>query len=315
MLKNKKKQNDGAGGFISAGIPLVGFAIFSLIPLLLSLVISLTELHNADLSQMEFVGFENYITILTNADNHTYASYLSTLVYTLNVPICIGISLYIAYLLNNTKMGQKFFRSVFFIPYICSSVVIALMFKTMYNEYAGVLNAMLEKLGFDGIGWLTDSAGTFMGSAIFMCVWSGIGWCVVLYMAALSNVDASYYEAAKIDGASSFQIFWKITWPAVTPTTAYLITIKLIKAFQAMAETHLLSADMASGSVPKWEFFENSAWVSDLVVKHIYNMLFVKPYQYGYGVAAAAGWILAIIVFIITRVNLKLQERWVSHDF
>ena len=127
----------------------------------------------------------------------------------------------------------------------------------------------------------------------------------------MANVDESYYEAARIDGASKFQIFWKITWPAISPTTGYLITMKIIWALQAMAETYILVGPNAI--VPTWG--GSDAYVSDLVVKHIYNMAFMSPYQYGYGLAAAAGWILAIIVFIITRINMKSQKRWVNYDF
>ena len=310
--KKKAQRRDHLGSMIAAGIPLLGFLIFGVIPLILASVVSLTELHSTDLSQMEFVGLNNFKTVLTNGDQRTYASYFSTLVYSLNAPICIALALYIANLLNKVKIGQRFFRSAFFIPYVCSTIVIGLTFKILYNEEAGVLNAILSFLGLAKVGWLTESAGSFMVSTIIMTVWQGLGFCIVLFQAALANVDQSYYEAAKIDGASSFQTFWKITWPAISPTTAYLITMKLIWALQAMTETYILAGG-SNTIVPTWP--NSEAWVSDLVVKHIYNMVFINSYQYGYGLAAAAGWVLAIIVFIVTRINLKSQKRWVNYDF
>ncbi len=315
MNADKKKRNrrDEIGSACAAGIPLLGFIIFGVIPLILATVVSLNELHSTDLKEMQFVGLENYKTILTNADGgRTYASYLSTIIYALNAPICIALALYIAYLLNQTKIGKRFFRSVFFIPYVCSTVVIGLTFKILYNQENGVLNLILSALGFEKAGWLTDSPWSFLMSTIIMTVWSGLGFCIVLFQAALANVDETYYEAARIDGASSAQVFWKITWPAISPTTAYLITMKLIWALQAMTETYIL-ADGRSGVVPTWGGSEG--WVSDLVVKHIYNMVFVNCYRFGYGLAAAAGWILAIIVFIVTRINMKTQKRWVNYDF
>lgn len=299
------------GGFLSGSIPLVGFVIFGIIPLVLSAVVSFSELHSTDLTDMEFIGWDNYLTILTNGDKYTYASYWSTLLYALNAPICIALSLWIAYMVNRTKIGKKFFRSVFFIPYVCSSVVISLTFKTMLYRYeGGLLNELLVKLGFEPVGWLIDSPWVFMLAAVVMTVWAGLGWCIVLFQAALSNVDQSYYEAAKLDGASEAQMFWKITWPAISPTTAYLLTMKLIWAFQSMAEMHLLAG---TNSTPAWG--DSNGWVSDTVVKHIYNMVFVRSYEYGYGLAAAAGWILAIIILIITRINMRTQKRWVSYDF
>lgn len=299
------------GGFLSGAIPLIGFVIFGIIPLALSAIVSFSELHSTDLTDMEFIGWDNYITILTNGDNYTYASYWTTLLYTLNAPICIALSLWIAYMVNRTKIGKKFFRSVFFIPYVCSSVVISLTFKTMLYRYeGGLLNELLVNLGFEPVGWLIDSPWVFMLAAVVMTVWAGLGWCIVLFQAALANVDQSYYEAAKLDGASEAQMFWKITWPAISPTTAYLLTMKLIWALQSMAEMHLLAG---TNMTPEWG--DSSAWVSDTVVKHIYNMVFVRSYEHGYGLAAAAGWILAIIVLIVTRINMRAQKRWVSYDF
>ena len=317
-MKNKAvrlNRREQASGMLAALIPLIGFALFSLIPLILSAVISFTELHSTDLKEMEFVGFENYKTILTNADDgRTYASYLSTVVYALNAPICIALALWIAYMINKSRIGKRFFRSVFFIPYVCSTVVISLTFRNMlYRLEGGVLNDLLVNLGFEPVRWLVDMENPmiFMISAVVMTVWSGLGWCIVLFQAALANVDQSYYEAARIDGASEAQMFWKITWPAISPTTAYLFTMKLIWAFQSMAEMHILAEN--SGGAPTWG--DSGAWVSDTVVKHIYNMIFHSSHQFGYGLAAAAGWILAIIILIITRINLRAQKRWVNYDF
>ncbi len=308
---NRLKDRGQTGGFLAGSIPLIGFSLFALIPLALSLVVAFSELHSPKLSEMVPVGFANFIRVLTNADQATYASYWSTLLYALNAPICIAISLWIAYLINRSKIGKTFFRSVFFIPYVCSSVVISLTFKNMlYRTEGGVLNDLLDKLGFAPVEWLTSSPGLFMVCTVIMTVWAGLGWCIVLFQAALANVDQSYYEAAKIDGASDAQMFWKITWKAISPTTAYLLTMKLIWAFQSMAEMHLLHSQF----VPTWEFGEG-AWVSDTVVKHIYNMMFDKVYSEGYGMAAAAGWVLAIIILIITRINMRVQKRWVSYDF
>lgn len=309
--RKKSRWKEYSVNALAAGIPLIGFLLFGIIPLVMAGVVSLNELHTTDLGDMKFIGLQNFVTILTNGDNATYASYFSTLIFTINVPICIAVALFIANLVNRTKFGQRLFRSVFFIPYVCSTVVIALAFKTLFREQGGVFNAVLNVLGLKGVGWLVDSPWMFMLSTTIMTVWSGLGLCIVLFQAALAKVDASYYEAAKIDGASSTQIFWKITWPAISPTTAYLITMKLIWSLQAMTETYILAEK--GTFVPTWP--NSAGWVSDTVVTHIYNMMMSASYAYGYGLAAAAGWILAIIVLIITRVNMKLQERWVVYDF
>lgn len=310
LTKAQKKEN--VGGTLAASIPLIGFLIFGLIPLILAAIISFTELHSSNLESMTYVGFRNYLTILLNQDEgRTYSAYWTTFLYLINVPLCVGLSLYIAYLVNKVRHGRNFFQSLFFVPYVCSTVAISLIFKTILFRYdGGIINVMLESLGFEKVGWLTGSPFLFILVALIMSVWSGMGWCIVLFMAALSSVDQSYYEAARLDGASSSQIFWKITWKAISPTTSYIITMKLIGSLQAMAEMMLLST---GSTTPVWK--DSVAWVSDTVVKHIYNMIFEKGYVFGYGIAAAAGWILAIIIFIITKVNMKAQKRWVCYDF
>ncbi len=229
--------------------------------------------------------------------------------HALNAPICIAISLWIAYLINKSNFGKTFFRSVFFVPYVCSSVVVTLTFRDMlYRPEGGILNALLDMMGYQPVNWLVSTPWLFMLAVIIMTVWAGLGWCIVLFQAALANVDKSYYEAAKLDGASDSQMFWKITWPAISPTTAFILTMKLIWAFQAMAELDLLVVPGLRG--PAWSFTEG--WASDSVVKHIYNSI-----QYGtyYGEASAAGWVLAIVILIITFVNRRSQKRWVNYDF
>jgi multiple sugar transport system permease protein len=304
-----KQHTDTATSALAAGIPLIGFVIFGLIPLVISAVVSFTELHSTDLTQAQFVGLDNYEQILTNADNRTYGAYMSTIVFVLNVPITLAISLFIAYLLNRVKVFKQAFRAVFFIPYVCSIYAVGLAFKLFYNNDFGLLNSLLSFLGLERIGWLTDSPMSFMWSIIIMSTWMGLGYCIIMFQAALANVDDGYYEAAKMDGASSFQMFWKITWPAISPTTAYLLVIRLIGSMQAMAESMVF----AGVGTPNWEGSEG--WVSDFVVKHIYNMIFEQSYRFGHGMASAAGWILAILIFIMTQICLKTQRRWVNYDF
>ncbi len=309
---SKKKNREGIAGYMIAGIPVLGFVIFGLFPLVVSLIVSFTELHIADLSQMKFVGWDNYIEVFTTKE--TYATYLSTIIYALNVPIGGLIALYLANKMYHSKVGMKFFRFVFFIPYVSSSVVVAMIFGRLYSLDTGVLNSILTNLGFEKVGWLTDSPMSFMISAIFMDIWNGIGYNIVLYLAALAKVDNSYYEAAKMDGATPAQIFWKITWPAVSPTTSVVILFGMIGSLQQMASTHILASGVGS-IMPRWPGLGTQAWVSDLVVKRIYNLIFAWNHLFGYGSGSAAGWILAIIIFVSSQLMLKLQKKWVCYDF
>lgn len=312
-IKHSRLEGSGATGGMAASIPLIGFLIFGMIPLVLATYVSFTELHSTNLSEAQFVGFNNFTTIITNSDNYTYASYWSTFLFLLNVPICMGLSIWVSVLASRVKFGKKFFRSMLFVPYVCSTVVITLTFRTLlFDLDGGMLNNLLNWLGFKSVPWLQGSPWMFMGCAILISVWKGLGWCIVLYQAAISNVDSTYYEAASIDGASPTQMFWKITWPAISPTTGYILIIKFIGSMQE-CEMMMILTRGASAGVPRWSF--GNAWVSDTVVKHIYNMIFERPFLHGYGLAAAAGWVLAIVIFIITRLIMKSQEKWVCYDF
>lgn len=318
MPKPNKHKAVNAGGFTggaAAALPLIGFLAFGLIPLALALVVAFTELHSTDISLAEFVGFDNFLYILKGGEGYTWPSYLSTIIFLLNIPLCMGLSIWVSLLINRSRWGKKFFRSVFFIPYVCSSVVVTLAFRTLLlNVDSGVLNDILLRLGFKPVGWLVTTPMLFMVCAILISVWRGLGWCIVLYQAALANVDDTYYEAAAIDGASPWQSFWRITWPAVSPTTAYMVVMKFISSMQETEMMMMLTrGGSGNSSVPMWPF--SSAWVSDTVTKHIYNMIFESPYRWGYGTAAAAGWILAIFILIATRVMMKAQEKWVCYDF
>lgn len=310
--KTKPKRKNDISAAFTAGIPLIGFAMFGLIPLVFSVYLSFFELHVIDFSELKWVGLSNFKYVLSDENGRFYANWITTLVFALNAPLGIAAGLYVATLLDRTKVAKRFFRSLFFVPYVCSVVVVSLTFKILFRNDAGVVNNLLSFLGFEEMEWLTSSPMMFMGVVLFMMVWKGLGYTVVLYQAALANVDASYYEAARMDGASSFQIFWKITWPAITPTTSYLVTMKLIGAFQAMSELYILVRGKGN-VVPTW--LGGKSYVNDTVVSYIYEAIFERPLAEGFGIGSAAGWILALVVILITWINLKLQKRWVCYDF
>lgn len=300
-----------AGKSLTAGVPVIGFVIFGLIPLALACVMAFTELHSTNLAEVEWVGFDNFVKILTNQDKRSYASYLSTFIFLFSLPLCIGFSMWIGYLISKIRHGYKIFSIIMFIPSVCSTVAVSLAFKLFFKEEGGSLNSILSSLGFEVVGWYTETNALFVMVTYIMIMWLRLGMMVTLFGAAFRSVDKTYYEAAMIDGASEKQVFWKITLPGISPTIGYLTTFGIIGNMQMMMETHLLTTD--GNFHLTWGASE--AWVSDTVVKHIYNMMFNAPTRYGYGMAAAGGLILAGVVLIITRVNLKLQDKWVNYDY
>ncbi len=311
MSKIKESKLSGAGKTLTASIPMIGFVLFGLIPLALAILMAFTKLHSTRLSEAEFVGLDNFVTILTNADKRTYASYLSTFIFLGNLVVCIAVSMWLGYLMSKIKRGYKIYSVIMFIPSVCSTVVVGMAFKILFKTEGGSINSILTALGFETVGWMTDSNALFVMITYLLMIWLNLGMMVTLFGAAYRSVDKTYYEAAMLDGATDRQVFWKITFPAISTTTGHLVTFGLIGNMQMMAETYILT----TGGAFALTWGDSEAWISDTVVRHIYNMLFSYPDRYGYGMAAAAGLILSVVILIITRVNLKLQGRWVNYDF
>ncbi len=314
-MKTKQSYREGPrikdnryGEKLVASIPIIGFLLLGIFPIVLSFFMSFTELHSTYVAEMEWVGFYNYIEVFGNGKMR--GPIITTLVYCLQIPVRVFGALFVAHLLTKLKRGKTFFSVVLFIPCVCSMVAVALTFKLLYRTEGGVLNNMLNALGYQSFPWLAKSPMTYMCSVMVMSLWMSLGSTVIMYRAALTSVDKSYYEAAKLDGATPTQIFWKITWPAVSPITGHTITMTIISCIGAMGEMMMLEP----GVTLKW-FPESYNAVGDTVARHIYNMIFVNPRSAGYGMAAAAGWVLAVVILIVSRVNTKIQRKWVNYDF
>lgn len=289
--------------FFLAAIPVLGFLIFGLVPLVLSLALSFTNVKMSILDEFTFVGIQNFVTLAKNV--YFKKSIVNTLYYTLNVPLSIALGLFIAYLVNKAMKGKYFFRSVFFIPYVCSTVSMAVAWKIMYDKEYGIINTLLSSFGVAQIGWITTPQ-TFMLSTIIMSVWSGTGFCVILYQAALANVNTAYYESAKIDGASNARVFFSISLPAVSPTTFYLLTMKLIGSLQVMAEPDILSGgNSTTGGLN---------WADMTVVKFLYKTFGGSWNSIGFGVGSAAALILTVFIALVTWINFRLGKKWVNYD-
>ena len=310
--KNRRKVKNYVENALITALPVVGFLVFGAFPLIISLIMSFFEMHDTDFSQAVFVGLDNFKNMLdfnVHGKDFLY-TFLTVGMYTLSVFIGLVIAVFIAYQLNKIKFLRRLFRTVFFIPAVCSVSVVTIVFKIFLDQNSGVFNEILKSLGFEGVPWLVGSPVLFSISMISVSVWSGLGYSVVLLQAAFANVDQSYAEAAAIDGASAGQIFRKVTFHAITPTLGYLLTIRLISALQQMALYYQFGYGMIG--TPMWT---DSLYAWNTPVVYLYEMVFKNSYKFGYGIGSAAAWILALVIFIVTRINFRLQKKWVSYDF
>ena len=294
---NKSHRHDEIVGTLFASIPLIGFVIFGLIPLILALRMAFFDIDGYNILEGEFVGLQNFVAVAK--DDTFWEALRNTVRLGLSVIISLVLSLLIAYLLNKNPKGKKAFRVIFFIPYVCSIVAITLMWQYMFNTNYGIINHLLGRTGENAIDWLGDSK-YFSLAVIIMSVWSGMGYSIILYTAALTNVDKAMIEAATIDGANNAQIFFKIVFPAISGTTFYLLVMGVIGALQAFAVTNVL----APAGGPNGDGVTVVFWIYRRVIEYD-NFL---------GIASAGSWFLTIIIMIITVIQFVASRKWVNYD-
>ena len=289
--------------YLMGGLPILGFLIFSLIPLVISLYLSFTSLSTLNFHSAVFNGFDNFVTLFT--DPLFGKAVLNTLYAMLSVPLSMALGLLIAQVLTRELRGRYVFRTLFFIPYICSTVAVALVFKWMFDAEYGIINQLLGT----HVSFLLDE-NWFMPIMILLTTWSGTGYYIILFQAALSNVNPALLDAAKIDGAGSVRRFFSITLPVISPTTFYLLVMGIIGGLQSFTWFQVICDPIyASG----YGWGPGDAGIT--IVYYVYNKAFATGTgAVQGGVAALAAWVLALGILLLTVLNFKLSKYWVHYD-
>lgn len=285
----------------SRGIWGVAFALpqtislfcLGILPVIIAFVLSMYDWNG--LRDPIFIGFDNFRYIFQAEDTMIAAK--NTLIFTIiYVPCNIVLSLCLAILLNNA-FGKIFYRAVFFLPQIVTSVAVAVIWSWIYQPQYGILNMLLQTFGLEGRSWLRET-GTAMGSVIFMSIWWGLGYNTVLFLAALQNVPRSYVEAALIDGAGSWEVFRYVTFPMISPTTLLVAITGLINSFQVFDQCYLLT----SGGPAKRTY---------TMAIYIYDTAFK---QFKLGRASAISLIMFFVIMVVSVIQFRLSNKWVNYD-
>ncbi|HCS94809.1 MAG TPA: hypothetical protein DIV38_03615 [Clostridiales bacterium] len=282
-----------------ASPPFIGFLCFTAVPMIMSLVISFTELHSYNLSLAKFIGIRNYVEVIKS--EMLWTSILNTLYYCLSVPINICVSLFLANVLTRKIFCGKIARIILFVPQVCSSVAVTLMWQWIFEDNYGVINTVLTAMGLPKIAFMTDK-NWFMPAVLTISLWQN-GTNVVLLQAAFVNINKSLQEAARIDGANERKVFWRVTLPGLTPTLFYMLTMNLIAALQEQTVMQIITTN---GVGPGYRALT--------LVYYIYRMAFTYTATMGMGMACALSWIVAIFILIVTRINFRLGQKWVCYD-
>lgn len=269
------------------------FGVFTFFPFAYSLYLSLSEkVPGGTMSQVTLSGFTQYAKLF--ADKDFWNSLLVSCKYTFPVVFFhVLFGLLLAVGLNMKIPARSALRSIFFVPYVISMVVCAMIWRFMYSANIGLFNVFIGTLGFPrNIGWLTDPRYAMLG-IIILSIWKYVGYHTVIYLAALQDIPKSLYESAEIDGAGPWKRFTRITCPLLSNTTWFLIIISIINTFQAFDQVYLMTQ---GGPLKK----------TDVIVYYIYRQAFQNfdmPY------ASAASWVLFAIVFILTAIQMKVSKR------
>ena len=302
-MRNTRKRlgKEEVQGILYANIPLFGFCLFGLIPLLLSLYLCFNSFKGLRLHTAKFVEWENFSEILQ--DEMFWQSLGNTAFVLVAAVVALLLSLVISALIATNVRGAKGFKAIYFVPYVCSLVAITFMWKWIYDYNYGVLNTTLMDWGWiqEPISWL-GSAEYYRTAMFVLLVWSSTGFNIILLTAALIGVPKELHEAAQIDGAGEFRRFFSITLPLISPTIFYLLIMGLIGALQEFTRFQVMTPDGG----PEYQGMT--------VVFYLYRQLFNASGGSDLGVASAMGWIIAVLISAVTILNFSLQRRWVNYD-
>lgn len=265
---------------------LIFFVAFVVIPMFICVYYSLFDYGLGGIG--DFIGLGNYIELFQDPVFHK--GLINTIILVVVAVPCVTVfSLWVGSAIYKMKaVSRSFFRCVFYLPVVTGSVAITVVWKWILNPYNGILNQLSGNVGFD---WLGEPS-TALACIIVILFTTSVGQPIVLYVAALGNVDHSIIEAAEVDGATRLQVFWRIKWPAIMPTTLYVLVITTINSFQCFALIQLLTRG-------------NPDNATMTIMYQVYDAAY-RLFDLGY--ACAIGVVLAIIIAIFSAIQFKVAK-------
>lgn len=297
MKKTSIKLNkEWLTGYLMIFPVVAGLLVFYIYPIFKVIIDSFYEV--GSFNKRSFVGLDNYLTMFN--DPKMWSSLINTFSYVIViVPGTIIISLILAALLNTKIKGRGFFRVVYFIPAITMGAAVAMIWKWMYNSDHGIINAILNALGFDSVNFLTNP-NTALLSICLVSIWINVGYNMIILLAGIQGISKTYYEAAAIDGASPVKQFFGITLPLVTPTLFFVLITNLIGTFQTFDTIYMMIKE--SGIAME---------ATQSMVMYFFRNAFSYSKK---GYASALAVFLFLIIMLVTLIQMKLQKKWVNYE-
>lgn len=285
-------RREGIAGLLFVTPQLIYFLLFFLLPLGICIYAGFTNWNILSPNRM-FTGLRNFERLF--ADPKFWTALQNTFYMLIPIPFYLCFALAFAYCCHKKILGEKVFRVIYYLPFISSIVALTLIWKWLFNSQYGLVNNFLGLFGIDGPDWLGDPVWT-KRMIVIMISWKMIGIISIYYIAALKNVPSTYYEAAQLDAATSWQQFRKITLPMLTPTTFYLLITGMIGSLQTFLEVQLFAPDGGRG------------YGVGTIVFYIWQKAFDSS-QMGYACACAS--IFGLFIMILTIAQFAVSRKWV----
>ncbi|NUU79359.1 carbohydrate ABC transporter permease [Paenibacillus xylanilyticus] len=279
--------------FVAPAILLL--AIFSIVPIIVSIFISFTDMDLVGLanwSKIHFIGIDNFIELFN--DKVFIVSMLNTMFYVcIGVPVVVLLSLVVALLLNyGNKAFFSAFRTIYYLPTITNIVAIAVIWSYLYNQQYGLFNYLLSLAGTDSIPWL-EKPFVAKISLLILAVWQGLGVNMIIFLAALKSIPEMYYEAAEIDGANRWQRLCHITLPSIRYAIFFVVVTKLIGWLQFFEEPFVMTGGGPLNGTISMALF-----------------IYQEGFQYSkFGYAAASSTVLFAVIIVVTMIQFKLRRE------
>ena len=285
------RRKETIAGYLFLLPNLVGFLTFSVFPIAAALFLTFTDW---DLSStLKLSGLANFSTMLN--DELFGRALFNTFYFTfVSVPTAVFIAFWLAVLINRKMRGVLFFRLIYFAPHLTLMVAAAMIWAWIYQPEFGLINYLLSLIGIQGPRWLFDSQWAML-AIIIMSNWKAVGYSMLIFLAGLQGVPEDLYEAAIVDGATSWQRLRHITIPLLSPTTFFVVTTSLIGSLQGFNQFYIMTAG-------------GPAFSTTSLVLYIYNNAFMY-FKMGYAASMAA--ILFLCILIITLIQWKVAQSWV----
>lgn len=284
-LSRDVRNNLTAYSFIAPNF--IGFCVFTLIPMVFAIGLSFCNWDGQH--AIEFVGLKNFLDLA--GDKTFKTAFVNTIVYCVGtVPLTLVCSLGLALLLNQNVKLRNFFRTVSFFPYVASLVAVAAVWNMIFSPSMGPVNMLLSSLGVENLPRWAAGKDTAMITVILFSVWKNMGYYMVIYLAGLQGTNPSLVEAAELDGANKWHVFWHVTLPQLRPTTFFVTITLTIASFKVYDQMYMITQGGPGDA-------------TITLVYDIYNIAFVNTPKYGY--ASAVAMVLFALVLAITLFQFR----------